>query len=65
MRAKTKLGAPLIHSKNEQGGFVKTIEALRTPDSRFQGLPGYRYEPHYVDSLPDISKGLWKKPLTV
>ena len=39
-------------NKNEQGEFVKTIEALRTPDSRFQGLPGYRYEPHYVDTLP-------------
>jgi hypothetical protein len=30
---------------------VKPIEALRTPDARFQGLPGYPYEPHYVDSL--------------
>ena len=27
------------------------IETLRTPDERFQGLPGYNYEPHYVDSL--------------
>jgi len=34
------------------GGFVKPIETLRTPDERFQGLPGYSYEPHYVDSLP-------------
>ena len=31
---------------------MKTIEALRTPDSGFQNLPGYRYEPHYVDALP-------------
>jgi hypothetical protein len=31
---------------------VRPIEALRTPDTRFQELPGYRYEPHYVDSLP-------------
>lgn len=30
---------------------MNTIEALRTPDARFQQLPGYRYEPHYVDSL--------------
>jgi haloalkane dehalogenase len=31
---------------------VKPIEALRTPDARFQRLPGCRYEPHYVESLP-------------
>ena len=31
---------------------MKPIEALRTPDSRFLGLPGYEYEPHYADSLP-------------
>lgn len=29
-----------------------TIEALRTPDSRFLGLPGYPFAPHYVDDLP-------------
>lgn len=29
-----------------------TIEALRTPDSRFVGLPGYPFAPHYVDDLP-------------
>lgn len=28
------------------------IQALRTPDSRFQGMPDHQYEPHYVDSLP-------------
>ena len=27
------------------------IEALRTPDERFAGLPGYAFEPHYVDDL--------------
>jgi haloalkane dehalogenase len=31
---------------------VTPMEALRTPDVRFHGLPGYQYEPHYVDSLP-------------
>jgi len=30
---------------------VKPIEALRTPEARFQSLPAYEYEPHYVDSL--------------
>ncbi|RAN40462.1 haloalkane dehalogenase [Hyphomonas sp. GM-8P] len=29
-----------------------TIEALRTPDDRFEGLPGWPYPPHYVDDLP-------------
>ncbi len=28
------------------------IEALRTPDERFEGLPGYPFSPNYVDSLP-------------
>jgi pimeloyl-ACP methyl ester carboxylesterase len=27
------------------------IEALRTPDERFAGLPGYAFAPHYVDDL--------------
>ena len=31
---------------------MKPIEALRTPEARFQGLPDYEYDPHYVDSLP-------------
>ena len=31
---------------------MKPIEALRTPEERFQGLPDYEYGPHYVDSLP-------------
>ena len=28
------------------------IPAQRTPDDRFNNLPGWRYEPHYVDTLP-------------
>ncbi len=31
---------------------LKRIEALRTPDSHFVDLPGYPYEPNYVESLP-------------
>jgi pimeloyl-ACP methyl ester carboxylesterase len=27
------------------------VEALRTPDSRFEGLPGYAFRPHYRDDL--------------
>ena len=30
---------------------MKPIEALRTPEARFQSLPAYEYKPHYVDSL--------------
>ena len=25
------------------------MEVLRTPDERFQNLPGYNFEPHYAD----------------
>jgi len=28
------------------------IEALRTPDDRFSGLPGHAFTPHYLDDLP-------------
>lgn len=28
------------------------MDALRTPDDRFEGLPGYDFAPHYVDDLP-------------
>ncbi|MEP1472529.1 MAG: haloalkane dehalogenase [Halieaceae bacterium] len=28
------------------------IEALRTPDDRFSVMPGFPYQPHYVDDLP-------------
>ena len=29
-----------------------TLEAVRTPDERFSGLPDYDYQPNYVDDLP-------------
>ncbi|MEO1786491.1 MAG: haloalkane dehalogenase [Pseudomonadota bacterium] len=32
-----------------------TIEALRTPDDRFDHLPNYDFAPHYVDDLPGYS----------
>ena len=28
------------------------IAAVRTPDERFAGLPGWPYEPHYISDLP-------------
>lgn len=28
------------------------MEALRTPDERFEGLPDYPFVPHYIDTLP-------------
>lgn len=28
------------------------IEALRTPDTRFENLPGYPFAPHYLEDLP-------------
>jgi len=28
------------------------LEALRTPDERFGGLPGFTYAPHYLEGLP-------------
>ena len=31
---------------------MAAIEALRTPDERFQNLPGWSYAPHYIDDLP-------------
>src|SRR3954454_16631758 len=30
------------------------IEALRTPDSRFADLPGYAFEPHYLEDLDGL-----------
>lgn len=29
-----------------------TVKALRTPDSRFENLPGWPYTPKYIDDLP-------------
>jgi pimeloyl-ACP methyl ester carboxylesterase len=29
-----------------------SIEALRTPEERFEALPGYAFEPRYLDALP-------------
>jgi len=31
---------------------AEQIEFLRTPDQRFAGLPGFDYDPHYIDTLP-------------
>lgn len=30
---------------------MAAFDALRTPDDRFEGLPGYAFAPHYVDDL--------------
>jgi tRNA(adenine34) deaminase len=30
-------------------------DALRTPDERFENLPGYPWEPHYVSDLPSLA----------
>jgi tRNA(adenine34) deaminase len=30
-------------------------DALRTPDSRFNGLPGYPWSPHYLSDLPSLA----------
>jgi haloalkane dehalogenase len=32
------------------------MQALRTPDARFQNLPGYPFEPHYA-MVPDSEGG--------
>ncbi len=37
---------------NRPGEAKQPLEALRTPDDRFQDLPDFPYEPQYVDSLP-------------
>lgn len=30
-------------------------DALRTPESRFESLPGYAFSPHYINDLPSLS----------
>jgi len=30
--------------------YLGRMEILRTPDERFRDLPGYAFEPHYVDA---------------
>ena len=32
-----------------------TIEFVRTPEARFQGLPGFDFAPHYLDGLPGFA----------
>jgi len=32
------------------------MNILRTPDSRFENLPGYQFKPHYVE-VPDSEGG--------
>lgn len=32
------------------------IDALRTPEERFMGLPDWDYEPHYLDDLPGYER---------
>jgi pimeloyl-ACP methyl ester carboxylesterase len=34
---------------------ARTIEALRTPDARFENLPNFPYRPHYIDNLADFA----------
>lgn len=33
-----------------------SVKALRTPEERFSMLPGFPYQPHYVESLPGFDK---------
>lgn len=33
----------------------QTLNAMRTPDSRFQNLPGFAFAPHYQEKLPGFS----------
>ena len=29
-----------------------TLDSVRTPDSRFENLPGFAFTPNYIDDLP-------------
>ena len=42
----------------------RRIEALRTSDERFAGLPGFDFEPHYLDGLPFARRadGTFERP---
>src|SRR3954464_15995381 len=31
-------------------GFASVAEVIRTPEERFEGLPGYEFEPHWFDA---------------
>jgi len=46
-------------SRKRQEQRMNTIalrdDALRTPDSRFVGLPGYPWQPHYLADLPALA----------
>jgi hypothetical protein len=40
-----------------------TIEALRTPDARFESVPDFPYTPHYCDDLKGYgrtARGLYR-----
>ena len=39
---------------------VKTMRLLRTPDSRFDGLPEFPYEPRYVN-IDGVRSTMWRK----
>jgi len=38
-----------LHAAGAGVGFRAPVDAFRTPDERFEGLPGYDFEPHYAD----------------
>jgi haloalkane dehalogenase len=35
--------------------YAAPMKAVRTPDDRFDGLPGYDFEPHYIDLEGDLA----------
>lgn len=42
-------------SESRANGTPLRDDALRTPQERFEGLPDYPWEPHYVADLPSLS----------